>query len=60
MIEAAFTPMAEAVLGPVLGPELLGELKSIEGVDNGPNSGGSSFGSGWYGYVQKDLRDLLG
>ena len=60
VIEKAFTPMAEAVLGPVLGPELLGELKSIEGVDNGPNSGGSSFGSGWYGYVQKDLRHLLG
>ena len=29
---------------------------SIDGIDNGPNSGGSSFGGGWYGYVYKDLR----
>ena len=57
---AVFDPMEEAVLGPVLGEELLGELKSIAGIDNGPNSGGSSFGGGWYGYVLKDLRSLLG
>ena len=55
VIESVFTPMAEAVMGPVLG-ELLPELRSIEGTDNGPNSGGSSFGGGWYGYVYKDLR----
>ncbi len=59
VIEAVFTPIAEAVMGPVLG-ELLPELRSIEGTDNGPNSGGSSFGSGWYGYVYKDLRSELG
>jgi hypothetical protein len=30
------------------------------GVSNDPSSVGSSFGSGWYGYVSKDLRTELG
>jgi acyl-homoserine lactone acylase PvdQ len=59
VIDAVWTPMAEAVLGPVLG-ELLPEFKSINGTDNPPSSTGSSFDGGWYGYVNKDLRSLLG
>jgi acyl-homoserine lactone acylase PvdQ len=59
VMDAAWTPLAEAVLGPVLG-ELLPEFESIAAPDNPPNSGGSSFGAGWYGYVYKDLRSLLG
>jgi hypothetical protein len=54
-----WAPIAEAVLGPALGSQL-GEFKSIAGIDNGENSGGSSFGGGWYGYVDKDLRTVLG
>ena len=50
VIDAVLTPIAEAVMGPVLG-ELLPELRSIDGIDNAPNRGGSSFGGGWYGYV---------
>jgi len=59
VMDAVWTPIAEDVLGPVLG-ELLPEFKSIAGPDNPPNSGGSSFDGGWYGYVYKDLRDELG
>jgi acyl-homoserine lactone acylase PvdQ len=59
IMDAVWTPMAEAVLGPVLG-ELLPEFESIEGPNNPPNSGGSSFDGGWYGYVYKDLRSELG
>jgi acyl-homoserine lactone acylase PvdQ len=59
IMEAAWTPIAEAVLGPVLG-SLTPEFESIEGPDNTRNSGGSSFDGGWYGYVYKDLRDELG
>ena len=59
VIDAVFSPMAEAVLAPVLG-ELEPEFASFTGIDNGPNSGGSSFGGGWYGYVYKDLRSLVG
>ncbi|HYB23267.1 MAG TPA: penicillin acylase family protein [Solirubrobacteraceae bacterium] len=59
VMDAAWTPIAEAVLSPVLG-ELMGEFESISAPDNPPNSGGSSFGSGWYSYVYKDLREELG
>jgi len=59
VMDAVWTPIAEAVLGPVLG-ELTPEFESMNGTDNPPNSGGSSFGGGWYGYVYKDLRSELG
>jgi hypothetical protein len=39
---------------------VLPELKSISSPDNPPSSVGSSFDGGWYGYVYKDLRSLLG
>ena len=59
VMDAAWTPIAEAVLGPVLG-ELMPEFESMNATDNPPNSGGSSFDDGWYGYVYKDLRSELG
>jgi acyl-homoserine lactone acylase PvdQ len=59
VMEAVWTPIAEAVLAPVLG-EQLGEFTSLSPPDNPRNSGGSSFGGGWYGYVSKDLRSELG
>ncbi|HEY2397881.1 MAG TPA: penicillin acylase family protein [Solirubrobacteraceae bacterium] len=59
VMDAIWTPIAEAVLSPVLG-EVLPELKSIASPDNPPSSTGSSFDGGWYGYVYKDLRSLLG
>ena len=60
IMDAVWTPIAQAVLGPVLGEELLNEFAGLNGIDNPPNSGGSSFGGGWYGYVYKDLRTELG
>ena len=59
ILDAAWTGMGEAVLDPVLG-ELIGELKSLQGPNNGENSQGSSYGSGWYGYVYKGLQPVLG
>jgi len=59
ILDAAWTPIGEAVLSPVLG-ELLPEFKSIAGPNNGENSSGSSYGGGWYGYVYKGLRQILG
>ncbi len=59
VIDAIFDPIEEKVLEPVLGTELMSEFKSLAGVDNNRNSGGSSFGGGWYGYVYKDLRHQL-
>jgi acyl-homoserine lactone acylase PvdQ len=59
VIDAVWTPIAEDVLGPVLG-ELLPEFKSMNSPDDPPNPRGSSFDNGWYGYVYKDLRAELG
>jgi acyl-homoserine lactone acylase PvdQ len=60
VLDAAWTPIARAVLGGVLGEELLGQLASIAGPDDAPSPTGSAYDSGWYGYVYKDLRSELG
>ena len=59
VLDAAWTPLTDAVLSPVLGP-LVGELAKVTTRDDYPNRGGSSYISGWYSYVDKDLRALLG
>jgi len=59
IMDAAWPRIADAVMGPVLGPQLA-DLASLISRDNRANSLGSSYGSGWYGYVDKDLRTLLG
>jgi hypothetical protein len=46
------------VLAPVLGP-LTDTLESLEPISNDANPGGSSYGSGWYGYVEDDLTAQL-
>jgi hypothetical protein len=48
-----------------LGTPLFDAVKAMIHFDDDPNSGsgyhaGSSYIDGWYGYVQKDLRRLLG
>lgn len=50
---AAWDRIADAVMTPVLGP-LVEELASLQGRHSG------GYGGGWYGYVDKDLRTLLG
>lgn len=59
VLDQAWRPIGEAVLGPVLGPELLNEFASIRSPDNAPSPSGSAYGGGWYGYVNKDLRTEL-
>jgi hypothetical protein len=60
ILDAAFPRIADAVLSPVLG-DLLDDFAAMRRRDNHPvGANGSSFDSGWYGYVDKDLRTLLG
>jgi acyl-homoserine lactone acylase PvdQ len=58
IMDAAWPKIADAVMSPVLGPQL-GELRSLITRDSRPGNQGSAYGSGWYGYVDKDLRTLL-
>jgi acyl-homoserine lactone acylase PvdQ len=59
VIDAAWPRLADAVLGPVLGP-LVDRLTGLVHRSDDAGPGGSAYLSGWYGYLDKDLRTLLG
>lgn len=59
IMDAAWPRLADAVLSPVLGP-LVDRLAQLNTRSDDANPGGSSYHDGWYGYVAKDLRTLLG
>jgi len=59
VLDAAWDGLADAVLRPALGP-LTRQLATVQRRDNPPSPQGSAYGGGWYGYVDKDLRRLLG
>jgi acyl-homoserine lactone acylase PvdQ len=58
IMDAWWPKLAVAVLQPVLGA-LTTDLQRLAPLSNDANSGGSSYGAGWYGYVEKDIRALL-
>jgi acyl-homoserine lactone acylase PvdQ len=59
VMDAAWPKIADAVMSPVLGPQL-DQLASLVPRDNPPSSQGSAYQGGWYGYVDKDLRTIAG
>jgi acyl-homoserine lactone acylase PvdQ len=59
VMDAAWPELADAVMTPVLGP-LVDRLAGLMGRSDDAGPGGSAYISGWYGYVDKDLRTLLG
>ena len=59
VMDAAWPGLADAVMSPVLGP-LVAQLAALHGRSDDAGPGGSAYISGWYGYVEKDLRGLLG
>jgi acyl-homoserine lactone acylase PvdQ len=59
VLDAAWKPLTDAVLRPVLG-DLVGDLERLLVRDDAPARGGSAYLDGWYSYVDKDLRALLG
>ena len=65
VLDQSWDALAQAVLSPVLGDLVVpgGQLDRLETRDQSPRSRhgiGSSYDDGWYGYVRKDLRSLLG
>jgi acyl-homoserine lactone acylase PvdQ len=60
VLDAAWYGIASAVLSPVLGNELTEKFAQLNPPENAPSSSGSAYGSGWYSYVNKDLREELG
>jgi acyl-homoserine lactone acylase PvdQ len=63
VLDQSWDALSQAVLSPVLGDLAAsgGLLGQLQGRDNAPRrANGSAYGGGWYGYVDKDLRSLLG
>ncbi len=60
VLDTAYDGLAKAVLSGALGATLTDDLEEVTGISNDANPGGSSYGGGWYSYVDKDLRTLLG
>ena len=59
MIDAALAEARRRRARAVLGP-LTDRLAALMSRDDAPDAGGSAYSDGWYGYVDKDLRTLLG
>jgi hypothetical protein len=59
VLDAAWPGLSDAVFAPVLGP-LVPRLAALMGRSQDPGPSGSAYISGWYGYIDKDLRTLLG
>ena len=59
IMDTAWAKFADAVMGPVLGPEL-DDLADLMERDDKANNQGSAYIAGWYGYVEKDLRRIAG
>ena len=63
VMDAAWNRLANAALAPVLGGGSSGLLDSLAAIvprDQPLNAGGSSYYDGWWSYLDKDLRALLG
>ena len=59
IMDAAWKPIADAVMEPMLGPEL-DDLARLHTRSNDANNQGSAYNAGWYSYVDKDLRSVAG
>jgi hypothetical protein len=60
VLDAAWPRLASAVLAPVLGERARAELDALVPTDPPLDPSGSGAYSGWWSYVHKDLRALLG
>ena len=64
IMDAWWPRLVRAQFEPVLGKKLFDAMVAVHAIDNHPNNHGDHVGSawqdGWYSFVQKDLRTLLG
>lgn len=64
IMDAWYPKLVDAEFRPALGDEVMGQLTGMLGFGDiaagSPPGSYPSFSDGWYGYVSKDLRDVLG
>ena len=63
IMDAWFPRWVAAEFKPTIGGHIFDRIDAINEVDNAPNNHGDHLGSayddGWYGYINKDLRQVL-
>ena len=60
IMDALWPRLVRSMFKPEMGLDLYEQAQGVVGLHNRPGAGGSAFNSGWYGYVEKDLRAVLG
>jgi hypothetical protein len=60
LMDAWWPKLLEGIYRPSLGAFLFDKLKAAIAFDDPPGAKGSAYIAGWYSYVEKDLRALLG
>ncbi len=60
ILDAWWPKLADAVMTPVLGADLIDRLAQFNSRGSAPAGTGNQSTAGWGGYVDKDLRSLLG
>ncbi len=60
LMDAWWRPLVAAIYQPVLGQPAIDRIDAINHIDYLPKDGPDTFFFGWYSYVVKDLRTLLG
>jgi acyl-homoserine lactone acylase PvdQ len=60
IMDAWWPRWVKAEFKPKLGGTLFEAIQDVVGFHDAPGPGGSSFITGWYGFVDKDLRTILG
>jgi hypothetical protein len=60
ILDTWWPKLADAVMTPVLGADLVTRLADLNSRGSAPNGTGNQSTAGWGGYVDKDLRTLLG
>jgi len=60
ILDAWWPLLVKGEFGPQLGPELYGALTGVLKIDERASHQGSAYQSGWWGFVQRDLRKVLG
>ena len=60
LMDAWWEPLVRGAFQRRLGAPLFDSVAALNQVHQEPGPGGSAFFDGWYGYMEKDLRSLLG
>ena len=60
LMDAWWDPLVRGIYEPVIGTRMVERVRALLPFDDPPGPGGSAYFGGWYGYVEKDLRTLLG